>query len=69
MCYFELTHHTTKGYSLYGVHPGLLLETSPGDLFLLPRVGLGLFLYHYLYLFLPCMYVQFSKDMCMSRID
>ena len=83
MCSYEQTQQTTKGYSLCGVHPGLLPQNSPGDLFLLSSsllslpflvrhlsgVGLSLFLYHYLYLFLPRMYVQFSKDMCMSRID
>ena len=71
-----------KGHSLCGVHLGLLPQTSPGDLFLLssslfslpfrvrllPWVGLGLFLYHYLYLFLPCLHVQFVEDMCTSRI-
>ena len=81
-CSYELTHHTTKGYSLYDVHLRLLPHTSQGDLFLLSfsllslpfrvrllsRVGLGLFLYHYLYLFLPCLHVQFPKDMCTSRI-
>ena len=63
---YELTQQITKGYSLCGVHSGLLPQTSLGDLFLLfssllslpflvrllPRVSLGLFLYHYLYIFL-----------------
>ena len=79
---FELTQQTTKGYGLCGAHLGLLPQTYPGDLFLLsssllslsflvrllPWVGLSLFLYHYLYLFLPCLHVQFPEDMCMSRI-
>ena len=81
-CSCELTQQITKGYSLSGVHLWLLPQTSSSDLFLLsssllslpcwvrlsPRVGLGLFLYHYLYLFLPCLHVQFSEDMCTSRI-
>ena len=64
-CSYELTQQTTKGYSLCGVHLGLLPQTSSGDLFLLsssllslpflerllPWVDLVLFLYHYLYLF------------------
>ena len=72
-----------KRYNLYGVHPGFLPQTSPGDLFLLsssllslpfrvrllPRVNLGLFLYHYLYIFLPCLHVQFLEDMCTSSLD
>ena len=82
-CSYELTQQITKGYSLCGVYLGLLPQTSPGDLFLssssllslpfrvrlLTRVDLGLFLYHYLYLFLPCLLVQFLEDMCMSRFD
>ena len=41
-CSYELTHHTTKGYSLCGVHPGLLPQTSLGDLFLLSSSFLSL---------------------------
>ena len=36
---------------------------------LLPRVDLGLFLYHYLYLFLPCLHILFQEDMCTSCLD
>ena len=82
-CFYELTQQTTKGYGLCGVHPGLLSQTSPGDLLLLPSsllsipflvrllpwLDLGLFLYHYLYLFLPCLHVQFLEDMCTSSLD
>ena len=64
-CSYKLTQQTTKGYSLCGVHPGFLPQTSSGDLFLLsssllslpflvrllPQVDLRVFLYHYLYLF------------------
>ena len=81
-CSYELTQQITKGYSLCGVHPRLLSQTYPGDLFLLsssplslsflvrllPRVGLALFVYHYVYLFLPCLHVQLLEDMCTSRI-
>jgi len=35
---------------------------------LLPHVDLGLFLYHYLYTFLLCLYVQFLEDMCTSSL-
>ena len=70
-CSYELTQQTTKGYSLCGVYLRLLAQTSPSDLFflssslislpflvkLLPRVDLGLFIYHYLYIFLPCLHV------------
>ena len=62
-CFYELTQQTTKGYSFYGVHSRLLPQTSSAELFLLSSsplflpgkalalVYLGLFLYHYLYLF------------------
>ena len=82
-CSYELTQQTTKGYGLCGVHPGLLPQTSLGDSLLLPSsllslpflvrllpwVDLGLFLYHYLYLFLPCLHVRFPEDMCTSSLD
>ena len=34
-CSYKLTQQTTKGYSLCGVHPGLLPQISSGDLFFL----------------------------------
>ena len=82
-CSYKLTQQTTKGYSLCGVHLGLLSQTSSSVLFLLsssllclsflvrllPRVDLGLFLYHYLYPFLPCLHVQLPEDMCTSSLD
>ena len=80
---FELTQQTTKGYSLCGIHPRLLPQTSLGDLLLLsssflplpflvrlfPQVDLGLFLYHFLYIFPSCLHVQFSDDMYTSSHD
>ena len=50
----------------------LLRITGSSCLFrvrLLPQVDLGLFLFHYLYLFLPCLHVQFLEDMCTSSLD
>ena len=80
---YELTQQKANEYSLCGVHLGLLPQTSLGDLFilsssllslpflvrLLPRVDLGLFLYHYLYHFLSCLHVQLLEDMCTSSLD
>ena len=80
-CFYELTRQTTKGYSLYGVHLGFASNffewlthlaffhlSLPFLVRLFPWVGLGLFLYHYIYLFLPCLHVQLLEDMCTSRI-
>ena len=82
-CSYELTQQTTKGYSLCDVHPRLLPQTFPSDLFLLssslislpflvrllPRIDLGIFLYHYPYHFLLCLHVQLPEDMCTSSFN